>query len=37
MAIDLVPGTTAAQRAGLVHRITSANPDQTPGGTYELR
>ena len=37
VAIDLVPGTTAAQRARLVHRITSANPDQTPGGTYELR
>jgi hypothetical protein len=37
VAIDLVPGTTAAQRARLVARIVSANPDQTPGGTYELR
>jgi hypothetical protein len=36
VAIDLVPGTSAAQRAVLVHRITSANPDGTPGGTYEL-
>ena len=37
IAIDLAPGTTAAQRARLVHRIVAANPDQTPGGTYELR
>jgi len=37
VAIDLVPGTTAAQRAQLIRHITSANPDQTPGGTYELR
>ncbi|MGI8447146.1 MAG: FtsX-like permease family protein [Streptosporangiaceae bacterium] len=37
VAIDLAPGTTAAQRAQLVHRIVSANPDRTPGGTYELR
>jgi predicted lysophospholipase L1 biosynthesis ABC-type transport system permease subunit len=37
VAIDLVPGTSAAQRAALVHRITSANPDGTPGGTYQLR
>ncbi len=37
VAIDLAPGTTAAQRAALVHRIVSANPDGTPGGTYELR
>ena len=37
IAIDLVPGTTAAQRAQLVHRIVAASPDQTPGGTYELR
>ena len=36
MAIDLAPGTSAAQRAALVHRITSANPDGSPGGTYEL-
>jgi predicted lysophospholipase L1 biosynthesis ABC-type transport system permease subunit len=36
VAIDLVPGTSAAQRAAFVHRITSANPDGTPGGTYEL-
>lgn len=36
VAIDLVPGTSAAQRAALVQRITSANPDGTPGGTYEL-
>jgi hypothetical protein len=36
VAIDLVPGTTAAQRARLVAAITSANPDGTPGGTYEL-
>jgi predicted lysophospholipase L1 biosynthesis ABC-type transport system permease subunit len=36
VAIDLVPGTTAAQRARLVRSITSANPDGTPGGTYQL-
>ena len=36
-AIDLRPGTTPAQRAALVHRIVSANPDGTDGGTYELR
>ncbi len=35
-AFDLVPGTSAAQRARLVHHITSANPDGTPGGTYAL-
>jgi hypothetical protein len=37
VAIDLAPGTTAGQRARLVHRIVTANPDGTPGGTYELR
>ena len=37
VAIDLVPGTSTAQRARLVHVITSANPDGTPGGTYQLR
>jgi hypothetical protein len=36
VAIDLVPGTSAAQRARLVQQITSANPDGTPGGTYEM-
>jgi hypothetical protein len=36
VAIDLVPGVTAAQRAALVHRIVSANPDGFPGGTYEV-
>jgi hypothetical protein len=36
VAIDLAPGTTAAQRALLVRRIVSASPDRTPGGTYEL-
>jgi len=36
VAIDLVPGTSAAQRARLVRQITSANPDGTPGGTYEM-
>jgi ABC-type lipoprotein release transport system permease subunit len=36
VAIDLAPGTTAAQRARLVHVITAANPDGTPGGTYQL-
>jgi hypothetical protein len=36
VAIDLAPGTTAAQRARLVRVITSANPDGTPGGTYQL-
>jgi hypothetical protein len=36
VAIDLVPGTTDRQRSGLVRRITSANPDRTPGGTYEF-
>jgi hypothetical protein len=34
--IDLVPGTTTAQRAALVSRIVSASPDGTPDGTYEL-
>jgi FtsX-like permease family len=33
---DLTPGTTGAQRARLVRRIVSANPDGTPDGTYEL-
>jgi predicted lysophospholipase L1 biosynthesis ABC-type transport system permease subunit len=37
VAIDLAPGITQAQRARLVSHITSANPDRTPGGTYELR
>jgi FtsX-like permease family len=37
VAIDLAPGTTAEQRARLVHRVVDANPDGTPGGTYELR
>ena len=37
VAIDLAPGTTRVQRAQLVHRIVSANPDGTPGGSYELR
>jgi hypothetical protein len=37
IAIDLAPGTTTGQRALLVHRIVAANPDQIPGGTYELR
>lgn len=36
VAIDLVPGTSAARRAELIHQITSANPDQDPGGTYEM-
>jgi putative ABC transport system permease protein len=36
IAIDLAPGTTAAQRARLVGQIVAANPDLTPGGTYEL-
>ena len=37
VAIRLAPGTTASQRARLISRIVSANPDRTPGGTYELR
>ena len=37
VAIDLAPGTTAAQRARLIHRIVAARPDGFPGGTYELR
>ena len=37
VAIDLVPGTSAAQRTSLVRRITAADPDGIPGGTYELR
>jgi len=37
VAIDLAPGTTEVQRAQLIHRIVSANPDGTPGGSYELR
>jgi hypothetical protein len=36
LAIDFVPGTSTAQRASLVHWITSHNPDGTPGGTYQL-
>jgi putative ABC transport system permease protein len=36
VAIDLTPGTTGAQRARLVSRIVSANPDGTPDGSYEL-
>jgi hypothetical protein len=36
VAIDWAPGTTRAQRAALIHRVTSANPDGTPGGTYEM-
>ena len=36
VAIDLAQGTTGAQRAALVSRIVSANPDGTPGGSYEL-
>jgi hypothetical protein len=36
VAIDLAPGTTGAQRAALASRIVSANPDGTPGGSYEL-
>jgi ABC-type antimicrobial peptide transport system permease subunit len=36
VAIDLVPGTSPAQRASLVRRITAADPDGVPGGTYEL-
>jgi hypothetical protein len=36
VAIDLASGTTPRQRADLVSRITSANPDGTPGGTYQL-
>ena len=35
-AIDFASGTTAAQRAAFVRRVTSANPDGTPGGTYPL-
>jgi hypothetical protein len=37
VAIDWAPGSTTAQRAALIHRVTSANPDGTPGGTYEMR
>jgi hypothetical protein len=36
VAIDLAPGTTRTQRAALVSGIVSANPDGTPGGSYEL-
>jgi hypothetical protein len=36
VAIDWAPGSTGAQRAALVHRVVAANPDGTPGGTYEL-
>jgi putative ABC transport system permease protein len=35
-AIDLVPGTSPAERAALIRHITSADPDGTPGGTYQL-
>ena len=37
VAINWAPGTARAQRAALIHRVTSANPDGTPGGTYEMR
>jgi predicted lysophospholipase L1 biosynthesis ABC-type transport system permease subunit len=37
VAIRLVPGTTKVLRQRLVNRIVSANPDQTPGGTQQLR
>jgi hypothetical protein len=37
VAIRLAPGTTAGQRARLISHIVSANPDRSPGGTYELR
>ncbi len=37
VAIDLVAGTSADQRAQLIRRITAANPDRTPGGSYELK
>jgi predicted lysophospholipase L1 biosynthesis ABC-type transport system permease subunit len=36
VAIDWAPGTNGTQRAALIRRVTSANPDGTPGGTYEL-
>jgi hypothetical protein len=36
LVIDFKPGATAQQRTALVHRIVSANPDGTPGGSYEL-
>ena len=35
-AIDLVPGTSPAERAAVIRHITSADPDGTPGGTYQL-
>jgi hypothetical protein len=35
--IDLAPGTTAAQRSALVHRIVASRPDASlPGSTYEV-
>jgi hypothetical protein len=37
VAIDLVAGISGGQRAALIHSITSANPDGTVGGTYQLR
>jgi hypothetical protein len=36
VAIDLAPGTTRAQRDGLVRRIVAANPSVGPGYTYQL-
>ena len=36
VAIDLAPGTTHAQRDGLVRRIVAANPSVGPGYTYQL-
>ena len=36
LAIDVVPGTSAAARAALVRRIIAARPDATPDGTYQL-
>jgi hypothetical protein len=36
VVINLVPGTSHQQRLQLVRKITSANPDGTPGGSYGL-
>ena len=36
LAIDVVPGTTAAARAALIRRIIAGRPAGTPDGTYPL-
>jgi hypothetical protein len=37
VAVDLAAGLGPQQRSAFVDRVTSADPDGTPGGTYQLR